>query len=98
MDQDLAALVFKTATTVVGLIWADARELAKSGLRDRWRQSQPDHMRAAEADLAEARAQLPAACGAGDNQVEQNLVPGRPCRSQRPVSPAPQAVAAVTRP
>jgi hypothetical protein len=25
MDQDLAALVFKAATTVVGLLWTDAR-------------------------------------------------------------------------
>jgi hypothetical protein len=97
MDQDLAALVFKAATTVVGLLWTDARELAKSGLGDPRRRLRSGHMQAVQADIAKACARLPAACQAGDNHAEQDIVLERSGRPQHTVSSAPQAADALAR-
>lgn len=73
MDAELTAVISTAATTLVKLLTTDSWELAKSAVGPLWRRVHPDHDAVIEAELADSRAELLAARGAGDAQVERDV-------------------------
>jgi hypothetical protein len=73
VDAELGAMLSQAAATLVQLLTTEGWERAKSAVGSLWQRVHPDRVATLEDELADSRAALLAARGAGDDQAERDL-------------------------
>lgn len=92
MEAELAALVHLAASTVVGAMATAGWESAQRAMGELWRRVHPERADTVVAELEEARADVLAARGRGDERTERELVVAWQTRLRRLLAADPEVV------